>query len=301
MSNYSSFLHDNRFIIFLFHGVIPRQNHTIRNYTNKHLVLDRFVSIVRDLCSNGTPVSMTDIVGANDNSTKLPDRAFAITFDDGFENNYSVAAPVLHALGVPATFYITTGFVESNTLSWIDIIEYAVEKRDKFHLALPFDGLKGTYETYEQKMELLDQIRWSVKNGPHIDPYEIAHDVCKQLDIEMIEADPDLDQKMNWEQVRELSKNPLFTIGGHSHTHRILAYLDQSELEYEITTSLEKLRTCLGAAVKHYSYPEGLAHCYSDRVVDELRRCGVVCALTAEHGMNSLGDDLFHLKRVIVV
>jgi len=207
---------------------------------------------------------------------------------------------VLHALGIPATFYITTGFVEFNTLSWIDMIEYAVEKRDKFSLVTPFDGLKRIYETYEQKIELLDQIRWFVKKDPHIDPYEFAYDVCKQLGIEMFEPDPDLDQKMNWEQIRELSKNPLFTIGGHSHTHRILAYLDQSELEYEITTSLEKLRTCICGPVKHYSYPEGLAHCYSDRVEDELRRCGVVCALTAEHGMNCLGDDLFHLKRILV-
>jgi hypothetical protein len=57
----------------------------------------------------------------------------------------------------------------------------------------------------------------------------------------------------------------------------------------------------LDVAIEHYSYPEGLANCYSDRVIDLLRRQGIVCAPSAEHGVNRVGDDLFHLKRIMVV
>ena len=104
MTNYSQFIIDDRFVIFLLHGVIRQQVPRIRNYTNKHLELDNFVSILRDLCFHGTPVSMLDIVAANYGELVLPRRAFAMTFDDGFENNYSVAAPVLEEFSVPTTF-----------------------------------------------------------------------------------------------------------------------------------------------------------------------------------------------------
>ena len=105
---------------------------------------------------------------------------------------------------------------------------------------------------------------------------------------------------MSWAQVRELSQNSLFTIGGHSHTHRILEYLDQTALKNEIALSLEILRKNLDTEIEHYSYPEGLEHCYSDRVIAALRDHGIICAPSAEHGLNHPGADLFRLKRIMV-
>lgn len=300
MNEFSSFLSDDSFAIFLFHGVIPRQRHEVRNYTIKHLEKNRFVEIIRDLSANGIAVSLPDIVEASVDGKALPRRAFAITFDDGFENNYSVAAPVLDNLRIPTTFYVTTGFIESNGSSWIDLIEYPVEQAKTFRLSLPYDGLSGSYETRAQKIELLNRIRQIVKGDPGIDPYEFAKEVSRQIGVTMSEPDLDLDQKMSWAQVRELSQNSLFTVGGHSHTHRILAYLDQPELEHEIGISLELLKANLGTEAQHYSYPEGLNYCYSDRVIAVLRQCGIVCAPSAQQGVNQIGDDLFHLRRIMV-
>jgi peptidoglycan/xylan/chitin deacetylase (PgdA/CDA1 family) len=300
MNDFSTFLSDDAFAIFLFHGVIPQQRHHIRNYTVKHLARERFAAILRDLDDHGNAVSLPDIVQATVNGKKLPKRAFAITFDDGFENNYSVAAPVLDDFRVPAMFYVTTGFIESNGSSWIDLIEYSVEQAEKFQLSLTHAELCGTYNSREEKIELLNRIRQVVKNDASIDPYEFAAEVSRQIGVRMEEPDPDLDQKMSWTQVRKLAENCLFTIGGHSHTHRILEYLSQSELEDEISLSLEKLKTNLDAPIEHYSYPEGLAHCYSDRVIGALRGRGIVCAPSAEHGINRVGDNLFHLKRIMV-
>ena len=105
---------------------------------------------------------------------------------------------------------------------------------------------------------------------------------------------------MTWAQVRALADDPLFSIGGHSHTHAILPFLSPRALESEIATSLKLLRMHLPERVEHYSYPEGLAHCYSDRVIDVLRAQGVRCCPTAEPGVNAPGADLFRLKRVMV-
>jgi peptidoglycan/xylan/chitin deacetylase (PgdA/CDA1 family) len=300
MINYPEMLCDDGYVIYLFHGVIREQRHSIRNYTHKHILIDKFISIVRDLCRQGMPVSMPDIVAASYGKKGLPPRAFAITFDDGFENNYSIAAPVLADLGIPATFYITTDFIESNISSWIDLIEYAVEKVDRVELNLPYPGMSGVYETDEQKIAWLGEIRRFIKSAAQIDPYGFALEIWNQLNITAMEIDRDLDQKMTWEQVRELHCGDLFTIGGHGHTHRVLAFLDRTELEKEVIMSLEKLRAQLEGPIEHYSYPEGLTNCYSKPVIDVLRRHGILCAPTAESGANRLGDSLFHLKRVMV-
>jgi peptidoglycan/xylan/chitin deacetylase (PgdA/CDA1 family) len=302
MIAYSAFLGGaNDVAIFLFHGVIRERRWQVRNYTNKHLTQDRFVDVLKDLCAAGTPVSMQDVVDAHANGARLPRRPFVVTFDDGFENNYSVAAPVLADFKVPATFYLTTGFIESNSSSWIDMIEYAVERTPRVALQLRWPELSGVFESRGQKLSLLHQIRVAVKNDAAIDPYDFAREIWLQLGVKEMAPDAELDQKMSWAQAKALSRNSLFTIGGHSHTHRILEFLAQPELETEVSTSMDKLRANLDVTVTHYSYPEGMANCYSDRVIDLLQRQGIVCAPSAIHGLNKVEDDLFHLKRIMVV
>jgi peptidoglycan/xylan/chitin deacetylase (PgdA/CDA1 family) len=299
MTEIRSFLKDDGYVIFLFHGVIRQQHHRIRNYTGKHVALERFIKIIGKLCTNGHPVSMTDIVKAHRGELELPPRAFAVTFDDGFENNYVLAAPVLTDFNVPATIYVTTEFVESNSFSWIDQIENAFERRDKFELRLISDIRQCA--NYAQKIDLLNEIRQLVKNDPKIDPYAFADHICMQLQIKNLEPDPELDQKMNWRQVRELSETNFFTIGGHSHTHRILSHLSLPDLRYEVNRSLSLLRENLSKSIHHYSYPEGMSNCYSPQVIEVLKENDIICCPSAEMGANTVDNNLFHLKRIMVV
>ena len=300
MNEYCSALEEDGVAIFLFHGVIHRQRHAIRNYTRKHLVEERFVEVLEALRRTGRPVSMSEISEALRTGHRLPPRAFAVTFDDGFENNCSIAAPVLKALEVPATFYVTTGFIGTGEASWTDRLEYAFERAGPVAVAVPPKGQRHVCATEMEKRQLLDELRRVIKSERTIDPYTLADDVWRQLGVETMEPDPELDRKMSWRQLEELEHHPLFLIGGHSHTHRILEFLDDEELEREIATSVRLIRERLGFGITFYSYPEGLPHCYSERVMAALRRHGVVCAVTAEPGVNRIGDDLFRLKRILV-
>src|SRR5437016_4947415 len=125
---YAIRLRNDRFVIFLLHGVIERQVHAVRNYTRKHLELDYFAGMLRALlAAGGRAVSLDDVTAAHESGEKLPPKSFAVTFDDGFRNNATVAAPVLADLKIPATFYVTTDFIESNRMSWIDRIEWCLE------------------------------------------------------------------------------------------------------------------------------------------------------------------------------
>jgi peptidoglycan/xylan/chitin deacetylase (PgdA/CDA1 family) len=282
--------------VFLFHGVIPEDRPGLRNYNRKHIPLAYFEEILADLTQHGTAFSMDEVV----DGTKLPPRAYAITFDDGFANNSSVAAPALEKLALAATFYVTTGFVDDNSSSWIDLIEHALEVTPAVSLELPPAEQKRVYRTRSDKIELLEAIRRHVKSDRELDPYDYAAGVLRQLNVHNLEPDPDLDQKLTWNDVRRLHEHPLFIVGGHGQTHRILERLDDESLAAEIETSCTLLERHLGATPRHYSYPEGLADCYSDRVIALLRERGVVCSPSAEEGVNRRGDDLFRLKRILV-
>ncbi|HZH28338.1 MAG TPA: polysaccharide deacetylase family protein [Azospirillaceae bacterium] len=301
MMDYAARLCDERIAIFLFHGVITTQTHRVRNYTRKHLTADYFASALRSLlAAGGMPVSLDDLVAAQAAGEPLPPRAFAVTFDDGFWNNLGVAAPILADLRIPATVYVTSGFVEFNRMSWIDRIEWAVEQTPSGNLKLPWSERR--FDDDASKRDVLTDIRTHVKSDHRIEPDVLATDIQAQLGLpETWSSDDPLDRKLTWDEVRCLAEDPLFTVGGHTHTHAIMSFLNPADLDREIDTSLSFLRSKAGVGSRHYSYPEGLAHCYSDAVINALKARGVVCCPTAEDGDNDLTADLFRLKRIMAV
>ena len=105
---------------------------------------------------------------------------------------------------------------------------------------------------------------------------------------------------MSWRQVREISNHNLFTIGGHSHSHQILSFLNNNEMEKDIDKSFELISKNLKLKPHHYSYPEGLIHCFNEDIINHLKSHGVVCAPSAINGINNHMSDLFYLKRVNV-
>lgn len=298
--NYSQYLGEDVAPIFLFHGVIERAVNPVRNYTRKHLEKDYFANLIRGLLeAGGRPISLDEWIVHHEEHKLLPPKSFAITFDDGFRNNLTVAAPVLEDFRVPSTFYLTSDFVQNNRMSWIDRIEYVLEPAKPGKLILPWG--ERSFADDVSKRTLLDEIRLKAKSDPAFDLDGLATDIQMQLGHEPIWSSSDqLDQKLSWNEVAALASNALFRVGGHSHTHQILAFLDDERLEHEIATSCDLLEQQAGVSPRHYSYPEGLAHCYSDRVIARLRAHGVVCCPTAEPGQNDHRTDLFRLKRILV-
>lgn len=301
MNCYSQYLSSNGFCIFLFHGVIPEHTHSVRNYTRKHISKDRFEEVLIDLLSKGKPVSMQEIADAYYYGKSLPPFTFAITFDDGFWNNYSIALPILKKYLVPATFYITTRFIENNASSWIDIIEAVVEQSETISMNESILGIIGLYETINDKKGLLSSIRDKIKENPAIDPYDYAEYFSLNLDKTALVTDIYLDNKMSPKEISDISKDPLFLIGGHTHTHRIMSYLSDSLLQDEIDSCLIRLRKWTGMEINHFSYPEGMLFSYSQKVIHDLKKRGIVCSPSAVTGINFPHENPFHYKRILVI
>jgi peptidoglycan/xylan/chitin deacetylase (PgdA/CDA1 family) len=286
-------------VVFLFHGVLRARRDTgVRNYTGKHLPLEEFEAFLDELAPYGIPLSIAQVADGAAGVAPLPDRGFAITFDDGFANNLHAAVPALERRGIPAAFYVTTDFVDRQACSWIDLIEYAVDRAGDARLELPFvdTGLATTAE----KIAALNAIRQRAKSDSTLDPYALADEIWKQLDVRELVPDEELDRKLTWDEVRTLADHPLFTIGGHGATHRILSHVDSGELEREIDGALDRIAAETGQPALHFSYPEGVPGTFSQGVVQRLRRRGALSAVAVEPGAVRGGDDVYALKRTLV-
>ena len=291
---------DGSLTIFLFHGVIEAQRHRVRNYTRKHLPAVEFRAMMEEVGRKGHALSMDDVAGICRSGQPFPKGAFAVTFDDGFENNLTIARPILDHLGIPAMVYVTSRFIDENGMSWIDRVEYCLEAVRSGQLQLPWSPAPSTFANDQDKIALLNDIRHHVKSTPSLNVDAFVGDIFRQLDCEEVHASDDqLDRKMTWDQVRSWPAGG-FLVGGHSHTHAILSFLRPAGLRHEIETSLSMLKTNAGLATSHYSYPEGLAHCFSEDVIKELKAHDIVCCPTAIDGINPPGTDPFHLRRVMV-
>lgn len=294
-------LSNSELCIFLFHGVIPCNTKGVRNYTGKHMSLHSFQACLTRLASSGYPLTMDQAYEILSQGSSFPPRSFVISFDDGFENNYSVAMPLLVDLDIKPIIYITTDFVDSGEQSWIDKIEAALEVSGPFELRFEWLANFDVIRSREDKIALLRTVRNYLKSNRQVDPIQFADELIEQM---LLSNGPDyddyLDRKLSWEQINHLNWAGLATIGGHSHTHRILSFLSNDELELEIDTSLDLLAVNAGVPPDHYSYPEGLQHCFNGNVISVLKDRGVKCCPTAINGSNSVATDPFLLKRIMV-
>tara|TARA_Y100000816_G_C26094272_1_gene578758 strand:+ start:902 stop:1825 length:924 start_codon:yes stop_codon:yes gene_type:complete len=301
--NYLNKLSKDTYSIYLFHGVISKNKAKIRNYNNKHILSTEFEKLLIELKRLGNPISLDDLINYHRGAKKLPPNSFSITFDDGFENNFSIAVPILEKLEIPATFYVSTNLIEKNLMSWIDQIEYCFELKDSISIKLPWDKNVLVLDDSKKKIEYLSIIRDKVKSNQKLyNPDLIVNKIFDQTNTIKIDSNDDpLDRKMNWEQVKSIHYHDLFSIGGHSHNHISLGSLKSNEAKKEIFRSIKILKDKADIESPHYSYPEGQRIDFNDYVINFLKKNKIECCPTAIDGVNKLKiDSLFHLKRVMV-
>jgi peptidoglycan/xylan/chitin deacetylase (PgdA/CDA1 family) len=291
----------NNFVIFLFHGVIEKNLFEVRNYNKKHILKKEFYKILRLLKKKGNILSLDEIFYCIKNHINLPKNTYAITFDDGFENNYSLAAPILDELNLPSTFYFSTDFIENNSMSWIDKIEYCVELKKKGEVYLPWFRRKILFNSKKSKIHLLDNIRYFVKNNFRFNINNFVNHFFNECNIKIINhSDINIDKKINWKQTDVLKNHRLFKVGGHSHEHLSLGLLSSKESAFQIRKSLSLFKKRIKLNLEHYSYPEGRDIDYNKSIITKLKLSGIKLCPTAIEGKNNLNTSLFDLKRILI-
>lgn len=301
MKKYSNYLKKKSVTIFLFHGVIDKNPFKIRNYTKKHLLEEEFEEVLDDLSSKGTCISLDEVYSLSKKKLDFKDYSYSITFDDGFYNNFKIAAPILKKRGLSATFYVTNSFIDKNEMSWIDKIELMVENEEQNKEINIFNKRFKISNNKKSKIHFLNSVRYLAKKN-NTNFKKLVSNIKSQLKFKgkLYNLNNIIDKKMTWNQVKKLNQCKFFSIGGHTINHSILSFLKYSEAKKEIFNSINEIEKKAKIKIKHYSYPEGLKHTYGKREINLLKRKGIVLCPSAEFGVNSKKSNLFNLKRIFV-
>lgn len=230
---------------------------------------------------------------------KLPEYAVAVTFDDGYRNNFTRAYPVLKKYRIPATIFLSTGYMDRSELFWPEKIAYQLMLTKCRSLKTAAFG-QLDLETNEARKAAFKRIRNVVKEGH---PYRIQEKIAgleESLGVAYREADPLFQEwlPLTWQDVKEMEKGGLVSFGGHTVSHAILTRLDDSEAWREIVGCRDALDRQLSRRSTFWAYPNGTRADFDGNHVEMLKSNFFQTILTAEPGHVTSRSDIGTLPRV---
>lgn len=289
-------------MIFCYHGVSSVKSTGIENNSGKHISVDEFDKQMRFLANECNVLSMNEVVYHLESKTPFARNSVAITFDDGFANNFSDAAPVLRRYELPAMFYIAAGIVNTDMMFWVDELEDCINLTEQKKLSIQLEEKKYDFDlsSEQNKLFALNTVKAFCKKAPSFVKNAILKEVSEKTNVQADVSHCANYKKIKWREVKDLASDPLFLIGGHSSYHDILSNLPEDKMRKDIDICIDLLEYHIGQKVRHFSYPEGQNEHYNNSVIEALKDRDVVCSPSAISGVNTHTDDPFQLKRVMV-
>tara|TARA_Y100000816_G_scaffold292520_1_gene288304 strand:+ start:16282 stop:17199 length:918 start_codon:yes stop_codon:yes gene_type:complete len=289
------------FTILLYHGVTDQKSKGIENFSGKHLNYRDFSTQMKWLQKNANVISMEEVSHLIKNKIKFTKKTVAVTFDDGFKNNATVAAPILDKFNIPATFYISAGQIGKNNPFWVDIIENCINKTSLQEISLNLNVQKKfNIRSYHEKINAVSKIKKYCKKISNDERKKVILNLEKVTSVKTSSKTCKNYNIMSWKDIKNLSAKSNFIIGGHSMNHEILSSLSIKEMKINIAQSIRLIENKIGSPVRHYSYPEGQRNHYNLNVINALKKNNIICCPSAINGMASSRGNLFNLKRIMV-
>jgi peptidoglycan/xylan/chitin deacetylase (PgdA/CDA1 family) len=246
-------------------------------------------------------VSLADIVAMLETGDIAPD-ASAVTFDDGYQSNYTLARPILQRWQIPAAIFVTSGFVNGydtrRGFLWPDYVTALLKSHAEPQLDFTGIGLGpldiSTPQNLARSRNIISE---HLKTFP-ADKKDAALACMERRHGGVVrgEAFPDY-QPLSLHQLRELADDPLFTIGAHSVSHQILSRMAPENLDGEIGGSGAEIEKLIGRPVRFFAYPNGRLADINTAVVT-ITAGRYQAAVTTVAGLNAAGQDKYLLRRL---
>jgi len=252
-----------------------------------------------------TPIGVDELLRAIDGEP-LPKNPVMVTFDDGYLSCHDVALPILRAVGVRATFFIATSFVQERRLYWWERISLmlVLTRRDRVQLSYP-----EPLELAPKRPGALDTLTALIKNTASLDVDKFLDELAVALGLEWsreLEAEYADGLIMTWDQVRALARAGM-DVESHGRKHRVLQTLDAAGLVDELAGSKQDLEAQLGRPVRAVAYPVGRRISREARIRDAIAAAGYRVGLSNQSGTNRIWPgalrgvlpiDRFDVKRL---
>jgi peptidoglycan/xylan/chitin deacetylase (PgdA/CDA1 family) len=223
----------------------------------------------------------------------VPRNALAITFDDGYRDNLTHAAPILARFGLPATVFLVTGAVASGEPLWFDRLAAALKHAATPAWRAPW-GETLPLETQAQRLAALGQTLSRFKRLVNEERRRSVEQVLLTLGTGNERSLKSL--MLCWDEVLALMGLGI-TIGAHTVSHPILSQLGPEEARTEIFESHRMIAAACGRPPQAFAYPNGRPDDYSPAIAALVREAGFTCAVTTTFGVNTMSTPPYGLRR----
>ena len=215
----------------------------------------------------------------------------ALTFDDGYDDNYTHAFPLACELQIPITIFLIAGYIESGTAFWwasrllrLAQVEQATWEGQTYHL-----------EDQEERKELARKIdaRFSACTSS-VERAKLLASLYEKLAVPssvVLKEEPA--PLLTWAHVREMLESEWVSFGAHTIHHPDLA-LDSAEVQREVGACRTLLEQELGCPVLSFAYPFGSI---GDKAPGAVKQAGYDWAVTTIPGSNTCRSDPHLLRR----
>jgi len=236
------------------------------------------------ICKHFTPIRFSDLVKFLDDGCPLPANPILVTFDDGFSDNYEIAFPILRDAGVPATFFVSSGYIGGTGTFWFDEVCHMVLTTQetcvqlKGGLVLDFDDLSSRRQAVFSVLQAMKR----VDNATRLDWLESLRNLTG---VRFPPKGAPDSRVMTWEQIRDMASHGM-EIGSHTVTHPILNQVSDEQLISELADSKEAIRHETGTAPCVFAYPVGNREIVTEKVVRAVQETGYRIAVAYFRGVN---------------
>jgi len=205
-----------------------------------------------------TIVSLDDIVDQV-KSNKLRKDNIALTFDDGYENNYFVAAPYLEELGLPFTIFICPELIQNRKRIPTYYVRSIVKYSHKPSIDISCLGKKYKIRNTDEKRSAIEKLTSIIKTSDKRLVDETIQELIQSISVEQrheLDARFNSEELMNWDMVNDLDRRNV-TIGSHTLDHTILhKNQDIKEIDRQMINSKQMIIDHIGEC-KYFSFPNG--------------------------------------------
>lgn len=248
---------------------------------------------MRYLSTHHTIVTIADIIAALEtrNGNDLPERAVAVTFDDGYFDFEEHAWPILKQYRIPVTLFVPTAYPDQPERTfWWDDLYHAIQstpREDSLNSPIGLLPLSNTSRNQTYK-----RLKVYLKTLKHADAISTVKQICKELGVQ-----PTTNCILGWDSLRKLA-NEGVTLGAHTRTHPLMNRVTLKEALNEVLGSSHDLERELGSTLPIFAYPSGE---FSDEVAIMLAREGFKLAFTTSRGINNIKHiDPLRMRRINV-
>lgn len=244
----------NKRLILMYHGVVSETDY---NLSVNHLSLADFETQIKYLSANFEIVPLREIFNSY-RAGSINRKQIAITFDDGYENNYTNAFQVLKKYNAPATIFVVTKMLEQmDYLLWYDLIDLVKPKLD-----IEFFKNNARRLPDEKRSLITQSIGWSdFKNKMKLLDIHEKEIVIQRDSSEIKKAlegvNVEYRRLLTAGQMSEMIASGLIEIGSHTHHHPNLDEISNEDARNEIEESKKIIEQKLNYRVKSIAFPDG--------------------------------------------